>query len=190
MILYTKFTDSELLQFLVNGEEGAFTEIYNRYWKKLIALAYSHTRDKFLAEEIVQEVFLSLWNRKETINIQSISPYLGTAVKFSIFKYIYTRNRRESIIKSFISNSSADLPDELVQAKFMQEYINGIVEQLPEKCRMVYRNSREKGLSMKEIAREMSISEKTVEAHLSKALKVIRVNLKHFLMLLVLLRKI
>ena len=184
MTPYTTFPDSDILQQLAVGEESAFTEIYNRYWRKLIALAYSHTKDKYLAEEIVQEVFLSLWNRRETVEIKTLGGYLATAIKFSVFKHTYNSGRRAKIIERFSSAQTADLPEEIVHAKFLQEYINGIVEQLPEKCRLVYSYSRNEGLSIKEISTQMAISEKTAEAHLTKALKVLRLNLKEFLIVL------
>ncbi|WP_428331540.1 RNA polymerase sigma factor [Mucilaginibacter sp.] len=190
MVLYGKYDDAEILELLVKGEEQAFTEIYNRYWKKLIGLAYSHTKDKFLAEEIVQEVFLSLWNRKNSICIGSLGAYLATAVKFSIFKHIHKRNRQTQIIEGIAKHSALDMPDDIFHAKFLQEYVGGIVEQLPEKCRIVYKLSREKDMSIKEIAKEMDIAEKTVEAHLTKALKTLRLNLKELFILVCILKQL
>ena len=182
------FADNELLNLLAEGKEFAFTEIYNRYWKRLFALAYSYTKDKYAAEEIVQEVFFSLWNRKGTLKIETLSSYLATAIKFSVFKSVYTRNRQAQIIEGIAKTMMADLPEDLVHAKFLEEYVNGIVEQLPEKCRQVYKYSRQQGLSAQEIAAEMNIAEKTVEAHLTKALKVLRLNLKEIMLLIIFLK--
>ena len=185
--VYTSLPDDELLRLLVERDECAFTEIYSRYWKKLIAIAYSHTKDKFAAEEIVQEVFLSVWTRCEIIRINSLKAYLATAVKFAVFKNVFNTNRRLKILGE-LAHTTAPLTDEVIHAKFLQEYINDVVEQMPEKCRLVYKYSRNEGLSAKEIAREMSIAEKTVEAHLTKALKILRLNLKSFLAIAVLLK--
>lgn len=183
------FDENNVLELLTQGDTNAFTEIYNKYWRTLIALAYSHTKDKFLAEEIVQEVFLSLWNKKGAIKINSLSAYLGTAVKFSIFKF-HHRETLHSGVKEKIMKSaaSAELQDDLFDYKFLQEYVNGIVDQLPEKCRLVYKLSREKEMSVREIAQEMHISEKTVEGHLTKALRVLRLNLKEIMILVFLIR--
>lgn len=183
-MLLNKFDDNEILSLLLKGSEDAFTIIYNRYWRRLIGLAYSHTKDKFVAEEIVQEIFLSLWQRKDKIHITSLSAYLATAVKFAVFKHIYSQKRRGEILDQIPLQSSLEWIEEKIDAKFLQEYINGIVEILPEKCRYVYLQSRTKGLTIPEIARQMSIAEKTAEAHLTKALKFIRINLKEMLILI------
>jgi len=188
MICYNKLSDEELLQRLAEQDAVAFSEIYNRYWSKLIAMAYSHTKEKFAAEEIVQEVFLSVWTRREMIRIDSLQAYLATAVKFSVFKHHYNKNRRTKILGE-LPRESNPLTDEIIHAKFLQEYVNGIVEQMPEKCQLVYKYSRDKGLPAKDIAKAMSISEKTVEAHLTKALKILRLNLKGFFFALVILLK-
>lgn len=186
IMLLDKYDDKELLSLLLKGSEDAFTAIYNRYWRKLIGLAFRHTKDRFLSEEIVQEVFLSLWRRKDTLQIDSMPAYLATAVKFSIFKHIYGEKRRSEILDGISLQSSIESIEEKIDAKFLQDYVNGVVESLPEKCRYVYLQSRNQGLTIREIARQMSIAEKTAEAHLTKALKFIRINLKEFIVLLIL----
>lgn len=170
--------DIQLMELLRAGSEPAFTEIYNRYWEKLLGIAYGHTKDKSTAEEILQEVFLSLWNRKEVIEVQSLQGYLATAVKFSIFKQHQRQRRRIEIEQSEYKVQLLSEDEDEIDARFLKEYINGIVEQLPEKCQLVFRYSRESGLNIPEIAKEMNIAEKTVESHLTKALKTIRLNLK------------
>ncbi|PWK77103.1 RNA polymerase sigma-70 factor (ECF subfamily) [Mucilaginibacter oryzae] len=189
MIRYNQLSDEELLQLLVEQDTRAFSEIYNRYWSRLIAMAYSHTKEKFAAEEIVQEIFLSVWARRDVIRIDSLKAYLATAVKFSVFKYHYNQTRNAKVLGA-LNHAPPPLTDEIVHARFLEEYINGIVEQLPEKCRIIYKHSRNKGMSAKDIAQEMSIAEKTVEAHLTKALKTLRLNLKGLFVLLAIALKL
>ena len=194
MTQYNAINEVDLLARLSGGDEHAFTEIYNLYWKRLIALAYSYTRDKFQSEEIVQEVFMSLWNRKNTLEIKSINAYLATSVKFAVFRHISRSNRKEQIIENIAKDgrvfSSYNLPDELFHVKFLEEYVNQIVEELPEKCRLVYISSRKQEMTIPEIAAEMNIADKTVEAHLTKALKTLRLNLKDVLLLVLLFKSI
>lgn len=178
MKFYSSYLDCKLTTLLSRGDEAAFTEIYSRYSEKLLAIAYQYTKDKNFAEEIVQEVFSGLWERRSQLKIETLSAYLATAIKFSVFRTVHRQRRRAEIVELNYKVKEADLLEETIHAKFLQEYINGIVEQLPEKCRLVYKYSRNKGLSNAEISEEMEIAEKTVEAHMTKALKALRSNLK------------
>ncbi|MDT3405303.1 sigma-70 family RNA polymerase sigma factor [Mucilaginibacter terrae] len=178
MTEYNLYTDAELVHLLKEGDEIAFSAIYDKYWKVLMGLAYNHTKDRFSAEEIVQEVFLSLWKRKNELAINSLNAYLATAVKFSIFKQIRQVKLREALIQHHYSPGVCDRLEDQINAKFLQEYIDGIVEELPDKCKQVYIYSRRDGLKNSEISLKMNIGEKAVEAHITKALKLIRLNLK------------
>lgn len=185
MGVYHNFSDQELLAELGLDNRLAFTELFNRYWKKLLAVSYNYTKDHSVAEEIVQEVFIGLWNRRTLLEINILENYLATAVKFSIFKSIHQQKRRAELAIQNYQTELIALDEEKIQAKFLQEYIDGIVEQLPEKCRLVFKYSRHEGLSIPEISKEMGIAEKTVEAHLSKALKTIRKDLSNSGVLLI-----
>jgi len=178
MDVYTKLPDTELADLLKSEDFAAFTEIYNRYWNKLMAIAYNHTKDKSSAQEIVQELFIGLWKRKDKLEIQNIGNYLATAIKFSIYKQVEKERRRRELENNGTGLTSYSEEEEKIEAKFLQEYINELVEQLPEKCRLVFNYSRVQGLSISEIAKEMDLSEKTVEGHLTKGLKTIKNNLK------------
>ena len=178
MYSYPDLTDQQLLPLFTTGDEMAFSELYNRYWKKLLAIAYHHTKDKMLAEEIVQEIFITLWARKSNTPIASMEGYLATAVKFSVYKFLYRQRRRTEIENGTCAKDVSFLCQQQIEARFTQEYINGLVEELPEKCRLVFRYSRNEGLSIPEISREMNIAEKTVEAHLTKGLKMLRLSLR------------
>lgn len=171
-------SDEELAKSLIEGDEAAFAEIYERYWKTLLAIAYKHTKDKAAAENIVQDVFIALWDRRKAIQIRSISTYLATAVKFATFKSLYRARRHAEIEQESLVGRDIQLDEEHIDALFLQEYLNGIVEELPDKCRLVFRYSREKYLSNAEIAQSLSISEKAVEANLTRALKILRLNLR------------
>jgi RNA polymerase sigma-70 factor (family 1) len=171
-------SDQELLALLKDSDHAAFTEIYDRYWNKLMAIAYNHTKDKSAAKEIVQELFVSLWNRKGNLTIQTLNGYLATAVKFSIYKQIERERRRREIENKEYQQDSFLEMEQQIELKFLQEYISGQAERLPEKCRLVFNYSRVKDMSIPEIARQMNLSEKTVEGHLTKGLKAIRLHLK------------
>ncbi|MES2456076.1 MAG: sigma-70 family RNA polymerase sigma factor [Bacteroidota bacterium] len=179
MKVYTGTSDSELLELIAQGRQEAFTEIYNRYWKKMLLVAWNHTKDKTHAEDIVHEVFIAVWEKRKENLIQNLPAYLTTCVKFSIFKYYQREHRRAHLARNNYTFAEVTNDEEMLDAHFLKEYINGIVEQLPEKCRLTFQYSRIEGLNNTEVAARMKISEKGVEANLTRALKVIRDNLKH-----------
>jgi len=175
---YSAYTDQELVALLKQGDEAAFTEIYNRYWSKMLAISYNHIKDKSAAQEIVQELFVSVWNRRGAVEIDNLKNYLATAIKFLVFKQFERERRRRTIEDNINLQGNFNEEEEKIEARFLQEYINGQVEQLPEKCRMVFNYSRVENMTIPEIAKKMGISEKTVEGHLTKGLKTLKVNLK------------
>lgn len=186
MVSYGTHSDNELAALLKEADKDAYTEIYNRYWKKMLLLAWNHCKDKSHAEDIVHEVFIALWNRRSGDLIMNVPGFLTTAIKFNIFKhYQKVQQRKQLALKNYEFKESSYDEDKL-DALFLKEYINGIVEQLPEKCRLTFKYSREEGLNNAEIAERMNISEKGVEANLTRALKIIRGNLKDSGLLLLL----
>ncbi len=174
MTAASNFTDQHLLAFLKEGREEAFTEIYRRYWEKLLAIGYHYTQNKEFAEEVVHDVFLRLWMQRGEVEIGSLPAYLGTAVKFSVFKAMLKEKRRSQIRARLPQSEIISSDNEKIEARFLRDYLQGIVENLPEKCRLVFQYSREESLSLAEIAARMNISQKTVESHMTKALKTLR----------------
>jgi len=181
---YNILDDKALTVLLQNGDEHAFTEIYNRYWDKLFAIAANKLKDLDEAEEIVQDIFVSLWKRREELGaIDTLSPYLAVSVKYRVIKYLDKQNNRQRYANQ---QQTAILADDSTQQWLEFEELRSrlamFVADLPEKCRLVYRLSRESGFPQKRIAEELGISEKTVEAHLGKALKTLRARLSSFLL--------
>jgi RNA polymerase sigma-70 factor (ECF subfamily) len=175
---HSTLTEDELLQRLKSGDETAFTEIYNRYWEKLLAVGYYYTHDKHAAEDIVHEVMMSLWTRKKEVRIQSLNAYLGTAVKFSVFKAIIRdKKRRELLSSQKLPEYISDIEDKL-EAKFLQEYLQGATQELPEKAKLVFNFSRNEELSISDIAHKMNLSPKAVEYHMTKALRALKEKLQ------------
>lgn len=178
MFHHQPYRDNELVQLLRDGNENAFTEIYNRYWEILFSIAYKFSRDKELASGIVQDVFLGLWNRRSEKIIDHLSAYLATAVKFEVFKQITRAKRRKELLLQGPAPVVALDGDETINAVFLKEFISGEVEKLPEKCRLVFRYSRELGMTIPDIAEKLQVSNKAVEGHLTKALKILRRSLR------------
>src|SRR5690606_12417246 len=170
--------DKRWVASLKRGDREAFAVIYEYYWKKLLAVSFQHTKDKEMAEGIVQDVFISLWQRRNNLEIESLSSYLATAVKFSTFKTLYRMRRQEMIRDAVLPKDDHQLDEQVIDVRFLQEYVDGIVEKLPERCKLVFQLSRKEQKSHQEIAEELRISEKAVEANITRAVKVLRINLR------------
>jgi RNA polymerase sigma-70 factor (ECF subfamily) len=182
MAILSNMNDSDLLLLLRDGREDAFTEIYNRYWERLVATGYYFTRSKEAAEEVVNDVLMGLWLRRASLDIQALPAYLGTAVKFAVFKAMARNKRRNQVLSGQLSAEAEAAAhndtEQHLDALFMDEWLKGIVEQLPEKARLVFVYSRHEELSIKEIAGKMDLSPKSVEYHMTKALKTIRDSIR------------
>ena len=177
---YNNYTDELLTFHLKKGEQAAFTEIYNRYWKQMLAIAWNHCKDSAVAQDIVHDVFISLWEKCNLSDIRNLPAFLAGAIKLSIYHYYQKEQRRSELAQQNLDLETLAYTEDKLDARFLQQYIDSIVEELPEKCRLVFRYSRENGMKNSEIAAEMQITEKGVEANLTRALKIIRGGLKKY----------
>jgi RNA polymerase sigma-70 factor (family 1) len=180
-----KLEDDMLVSLLGEGNDAAFTEIYRRYWDRLFSVAaHKLDYDMKLAEELVQDIFLDLWRRRERLEIRNcLSLYLAAAMKYKIIDARVKRKNARAFRQSLAEHVSGIDTSTEKQISFgeLQQELTALVRNLPEKCRLVYKLSKEEGYSQKEIALHLSISEKTVESHLSRAVKTLRLGLKNFL---------
>lgn len=174
MSAYSKYSDEELVRQVRAGNTDAFTAIYNRYWEQLLALGFYYTHSKPAAEDIVHNVFTGLWTRRKEVAINSLKGYLATVVKFAVFKSIERDRHRRELAQASNPMTQTNELEEKLDARFLQEYLSGMVEQLPDKTRLVFTYSREQELSVKEIATRMDLSPKAVEYHLTKALRALK----------------
>lgn len=173
------YTNQELLGLLRAGEHRAFNEIYRRYWDKLFYIAAKKLEEYGEAESIVQDVFVDLWRRREELDIyETLEGYLVVAVKYRIINYLARQDRIRTYEQYLISqlNTTHSGTEEWISFEELRRWLMKMVSGLPEKCRMAYQ-LREEGYTQKEIARQMQISEKTVETHISRALKTIRASI-------------
>jgi RNA polymerase sigma-70 factor (family 1) len=165
----------------------AFKEIYVRNWLVLYNYAYNIIRNKEIAEEVVQEMFFYLWNRREELEItHSLKAYLFTAVKFQTLNYIRSKKVRTDYASSYAAfeNTLVDNSnEENIRVYDLKKHIEIEVSKLPDKCQQIFRMSRDEHQSIKTISDILNISHKTVENQLTKALKHLRSSLGDFLLL-------
>ncbi|WP_461790468.1 RNA polymerase sigma-70 factor [Pedobacter sp.] len=170
-------TDAELIARLRYDDQAAFTEIYRRFWDKVFAVAFHRLNNQLEAEEVVQDVFFSLWKRRESLEIQySLNTYLSMAAKYQIISIQRKQYLKQQTTDSqiHISDNGVDSTQLWFSERELKQQLDYHVEQLPEKCRIVFKMSREEFKSYAEIAAELGVSEKTVEAHITRALKILR----------------
>jgi len=178
--MYNLFTDEQLVDMLHKGQEKAFAEIYSRYWFKLFGVAYHQTGTKEEAEELVHDVFETLWTKREQIKIHHLSSYLVVSVKNLTVNYIKSqitqRKYQEYLILQEIHQSNAT--DETVRLEDLTAAIEQAMKKLPEKTSEVFKMSRFGNQSVKDIAQQLNLSEKGVEYHITQSLKVLKEHLK------------
>ena len=171
-------TDETLLSLVADGDKEAFTMLYRRYWESLFASAARALRSKTDAADLVQDIFLSIWNRRNDLRVTgSLAAYLQTSVRYKVIKYIeknITRRDYLVLITDVLVNYQPPDAESQLQIKELQHVIQSAVEQMPNKMREVYQLSRKHHLSHKEIAERLDISDETVKKHIQHALQIIK----------------
>lgn len=181
------FDDFVLIDRLSQGDEGALNLIYKKYWQILFTSAYNILKDKQICEDIIQELFIKLWTNRDRLEIKvSLIAYLHASTRYEVFRQIRYGSVRESIFDNLIDRLQSPSEYGSIEHKELLMQVNAIVNTLSVKCKNVYKLSREDQLSHKEIASKLNISTKTVENHLTKALRQLRVLLGDVLMLTIL----
>jgi RNA polymerase sigma-70 factor (family 1) len=173
-MLHENLSDNQLTVLLRTGDEEAFAEIYVRYWKVLFYTAHNILQDQENARDIVQNVYVSLWNRRNEVEILSLKSYLQQAIRFLVFKTIRAQKQDAIFYARLKEITSEIIADNSLIFKEQQELLRKLLRSLPENCQETFRLSREEGFTYKQIASHLEISEKTVEKRLSKSLRHIR----------------
>jgi RNA polymerase sigma-70 factor (family 1) len=178
------FTDSELLHAIQQNDERAFAELFKRYWKKVHSLTYKSVRSEEAAQEIVQDLFISLWTKRASLSINHLPSYLYSAVKNRALNYIesqMTRRRHWDYYKRFIPVQDAVTEND-VELNELLGAIENEIEHLPEKSKRVFKLNVLEGHSITEIASTLNLSEKAIQYHLTQSIKKVRFHLKNFIL--------
>jgi len=174
-------TDEELLGLLKKNDKNAFEILYRKYFNRLYLQAFKVLKDEPVSQDIIQEVFLQLWNKRHTQQIESLNAYLYAITRFQVFKAIRSGKGYEDIFEierelPLCRNTEYAMAEREVSTAFF----SGLAD-LPEKCRTIFSMSRVDYLSHKEISLQLSISPKTVENQITIAIRKLRISLSDFL---------
>jgi RNA polymerase sigma-70 factor (family 1) len=182
---YTKNSDKELLDLVAERNENAFTELYYRYWQKLFAIAYNRLKERQTAEDAVHDVFAGLWTNSKLREIVSPENYLAVAIKYVVLDKLKKKMEGRAVFSAVPEPETASA-ETTVNARQVLELIKTEIEQLPEKCRLIFKYSRNDGMPVKQIAAKLQLSPKTVENQLGKAIRHLRLATRNFFHVLLL----
>ncbi|MBN8824555.1 MULTISPECIES: RNA polymerase sigma-70 factor [unclassified Spirosoma] len=180
---YKSLPDEILLVYLRTGDELAFRAIYQRYWKKLYSIALRKVESVEIVEEIVQDIFLKLWERRDNLRVEHLEAYLFTAVRYAIINHIKATIIHEKYADYIVdlSSEAVNTTDEQLKLNELMSVVERQLNDLPDKTQQIFRLNRLEHHSIKEISSRLKVPERTVEYHLSQAIKTLRVYLRDYL---------
>lgn len=171
------YTEQELLRLVAEGDRNAFTQIYNNYRNKIYSIAYELTESTTVAEEIVQDTFLKIWVKRESLlEVEHFRAYLFTITRNYVFTALKRIARKESIEVSAIQDVPLydhDTEDRVLNNEYTR-ILQAAIDRLPEQQKQVYNLIKKEGLKREEAAAALHLSPETVKTHLAHAMRSIR----------------
>lgn len=181
-MLSTALSDTELWDAIVMDDSRAFTMLFDRYWSKLYATAFGYLKDEVICEEIVHDIFLTIWNNRKQLQIESFKGYLIASTRYQVYKHqkiikrspIRLTEEYDTITEPAVNNEG----DEKVIYLELRQEIDQLLRELPKRCQEIFMMSRYEHLSNDEIAQKLGISKRSVENQITSALKFLRIVMK------------
>lgn len=171
------YTEQELLRLVTEGDRNAFTQIYNNYRNKIYSIAFELTESTTVAEEIVQDTFLKIWVKRESLlEVEHFRAYLFTITRNYVFTALKRIARKESIEVSVIQDAPLyenDTEDRVLNNEYTR-ILQAAIDRLPEQQKQVYNLIKKEGLKREEAAAALHLSPETVKTHLAQAMRSIR----------------
>ncbi len=171
-----------LARLLFSEDEKAYEAIYLRYWRTLYATAAWKTGDTRVAEELVQELFMQLWENRQKKLIGNLEAYLKTAIRYKIISFIKNRLADPRVdLVNMPEQQAGQQADSEMRTRELSKALEEALSQLPDKTRIIFQMSRFEQNSNSEIAKQMGITERAVEYHITQSLRQLRLHLKDYL---------
>ncbi|MHA4893568.1 RNA polymerase sigma-70 factor [Pedobacter sp. PWIIR3] len=186
--MYKDCADDELIDLLSKDSKEAFDEIYRRHWSAMYLAGFNMLQDHDACMDVVQDVFVWIWNKRAELGILSLKSYLISAVKYKVTNVIRKSKLRQSFLDQVENEEPSfnNVTSEL-ELKELKEVLVRFTAELPDRCREVFDLSRNEHLSNKEISKKMGISEKAVERQMTIALKRLKISLLRMFLFSILL---
>ncbi|WP_157307214.1 sigma-70 family RNA polymerase sigma factor [Chitinophaga tropicalis] len=173
------YTDKYLWDLIRADSVDAFNEVYNRYWDLVFRITLKRLHVKEIVEEIVQDAFIVLWEKRHELQVDSLKNYLLAITRYAVFHYIsrqQTIAARMGEMRQEEQTTNNNIED-IVNSRLLLQLVDSMAEELPEKSKQVFRHNKLQGYTVMQTAEAFNISPKTAEGHLTKALKTLRLKL-------------
>mgnify|MGYP001355593052 CR=1 FL=1 len=180
-----RYSDEELIGLIARDDEKAFEALFDRYWEVAHSIACSKLRSREEAQEIVDDLFLDFWQRRQSLNIDNFRNYLYVAIKYKVITYIKQQLSRDQHYLNYLKDVPLEGDTTLHSIEY-EDLMNALekgMQALPEKTQEAFKLSRLEGNTVSETAKQLHLSEKAVEYHITRSRKELRLYLKDFLVL-------
>jgi RNA polymerase sigma-70 factor (family 1) len=176
---------------LKNGDHVAMEQIYRLHWSDVLETAYKRLRDEEIAQDITQEIFISLWENRAQLQIEgSLRAYLQGAVKYKVINYFKSaiiKEKHQEDLALLIQHEMAGSAENTLMLKDLEQEIDTALLELPERMRLIFKMSRKQEKTIREISTELDLSAQTVKNQISAALKLLKERLSYLLLLTILI---
>lgn len=170
-----QYNDKQFLSKIKAGDERAFELMFKHYYPHLVLFAQRYLNDRDSAESLVQDVFIKMWEKRSVLEIRSLKGFLVVTVR----NQCHNELKHQAVVRAY---EKEDVAETEVWPEYRETHyldrINKAISDLPKQRQIIFKMSRMDGLKYREIAEQLNISPKTVEAQMGKALKFLRDNLK------------
>jgi len=192
MILYNKLSDAELWDHIVKDDQIAFKVLFEKYWSKIFTTAFYYLKDQEACSEIVNDIFLNIWQKRTKLQIESFKAYLTASARYHVYKKLKAiKTSPLELVENYdLLHHKADNifnVEDKIRCLELENRVEFYLRDLPKRCREIFIMSRKEQLSNTEIAEKLKISKRTVENQITHALKHLRVSLKDIYVILIML---
>lgn len=180
-------SDSVLFDLVKKGDLSSFNMLFDKYWEKLYATVFSVCSDREICSEIVHDIFLNLWLKRESLQIVNFKAYIQASARYHVYRHLKQLKNQSLEYREDLEFSELSVVNDgelNIRYSELEKNVERELEELPGRCREIYTLSRREHLSNDEIASRLDISKRTVENQLTHALRHLRFSMRHFLLLL------
>jgi RNA polymerase sigma-70 factor (ECF subfamily) len=189
-----QYPDSDLWEAILHDNTKAFETLFERYWSDVYSTAFSYLKDKEACSEIVQDIFLNIWQKRNEFKITSFKSYLTSAARYHVYKHLKAKKTSAILyIEDYdhikIKSPGISHADTNMEYLELEQSVETSLHDLPKRCREIFILSRMNNLTNDEIAQQLGISKRTVENQITHALKFLRSLLKYSALLILIVTK-